>query len=287
MLHVMATVTEQRKAHTMRRNYTSMRGWTYLFGSGQWTGEDAMWARKAKDGAWFVLRFTDLLDAGGKEFEDMPFECDVRRIHLKEIPEAEVDSALRSCGWRWMKDGDDTILVNDQGDTMAATLKAGDRLTLAAVEMCVGYGLGAPLYTATGKRWLHVRAEARREAESLMRDASALDAALDRPVNAIGSTAREYGNGDISSALARGPVTPEKALMRKLQGPRIVVITHRNLLGCTFAIIAPEHYREDGTCKCDDPEHRAMMCKSTKAGGWGYREKDFANIPLRAAKVTP
>jgi hypothetical protein len=254
----------------MSRNYTSMRGWTYLAGPGWWTGEDAMWARKAKDGAWFVLRFTDLLDAGGKDFKDTPFECDVRRIHLKELPEKEVDSALRSCGWEWKKDGDDTILVNDQGSVM----RAGERLTLAAVEMCVSYGLGAPLYSATGKRWLHVRAEARREAEGFLKGTSDLDAALDRPVNAIGSTAREYGLGDISSALARGPATREKELVKKLQGAPIVRVVRAQFFSCPFTIIALEHWREDGSCKCNSAAERKRMMAE-----WEYTEKQMAKLP--------
>lgn len=44
----------------------------------------------------------------------------------------------------------------------------------------------------------------------------------------------------------------------------------------SFFILSPEHYREDGTCKCNDPEHRKMMIKK-----WGYSEKSFKNIPIK------
>lgn len=44
---------------------------------------------------------------------------------------------------------------------------------------------------------------------------------------------------------------------------------------CPFYIFMPEHYREDGTCKCNDAEHRKMMIKE-----WGYTKRDFKNIPL-------
>lgn len=254
-----------------RKNVTEMRGWTYVFGPGWWTGEDALWARKAKDGAWFVLCFTDLLDAGGKDFKDTPFECDARRVHLKELPAAEVDRALNSCGWRWQKDDEgNTILVNDQGDSM----QAGTRLELAAVEMCVQYGLGAPLYSATGKRYDRVRAEARREAESLLRDATALERALDRPVNAIGSTAREYGNGDITSALHRGKESVEKGIIRKLQTAPAVRVVQAQFFSCPFTIIAPEHWREDGTCKCNSAAERERMRKE-----WEYTEAQLAKLP--------
>jgi len=48
-----------------------------------------------------------------------------------------------------------------------------------------------------------------------------------------------------------------------------------NPMNCTFFIMVPEHYREDGTCKCDDAEHRKEMRK------WGYTKKHFKDIPLR------
>lgn len=39
---------------------------------------------------------------------------------------------------------------------------------------------------------------------------------------------------------------------------------------CPFFILVPEHYREDGSCRCDDPEHRKLMIAE-----WGYTEEDF------------
>ena len=44
---------------------------------------------------------------------------------------------------------------------------------------------------------------------------------------------------------------------------------------CPFVIFMPNHYRADGTCKCSNAEHRAMMIKK-----WGYRKSQFKNIPL-------
>lgn len=49
-----------------------------------------------------------------------------------------------------------------------------------------------------------------------------------------------------------------------------------DMLKCPFAIMMPEHYREDGTCKCDDLDHRAKMITE-----WEYAESDFDTIPLR------
>ena len=49
-----------------------------------------------------------------------------------------------------------------------------------------------------------------------------------------------------------------------------------DIKNCPFFIFIPDHYREDGSCKCDDPTERAMMIAE-----WGYTEEDFKDIPLR------
>ena len=39
---------------------------------------------------------------------------------------------------------------------------------------------------------------------------------------------------------------------------------------CPHAILVADHYRDNGTCKCDDKDEQAMMIKK-----WGYSKKDF------------
>ncbi len=48
-----------------------------------------------------------------------------------------------------------------------------------------------------------------------------------------------------------------------------------NIAACTFFIMMPEHYRENGSCKCNNREHRTIMIRE-----WKYSDKDFTNIPL-------
>ena len=266
----------------MSKNYTEMKGWKYMFGSHHWTGEDAMWvkrlpAKKIKRlhyrySRWMVLRFTDLLDAGGKEYADTPYECEVRYVDFDDVPNQMIDSALMSCGWVLKNKGteDDELLVLVDKHSGALIAEANETVQYLILESLIGYGGGAPLYTATGKRYLNVRAEARREAMMFIRDKGAFEAAMDRPVNAIGSTAREYGRGDTDSALHR--------VMRKIEGlPSVLTrMKQSDIRKCKFAIILPDHYREDGSCKCDDHTHRNMMIEA-----WGYKQKDFEGIPLR------
>lgn len=58
----------------------------------------------------------------------------------------------------------------------------------------------------------------------------------------------------------------------------IRILNNSDIGKCKFFIFQPDHYREDGSCKCDDHEHRAMMIRE-----WGYSKADFENVPLRGA----
>ncbi len=44
---------------------------------------------------------------------------------------------------------------------------------------------------------------------------------------------------------------------------KVRVLNQSNLLDCPFVILMPEHYRRDGSCRCNDPEHTDMA-------DWGY-----------------
>jgi hypothetical protein len=48
------------------------------------------------------------------------------------------------------------------------------------------------------------------------------------------------------------------------------MIKQSDLMKCPHYILMASHYREDGSCKCDDPDERAMMIRE-----WGYSPKDF------------
>ena len=39
----------------------------------------------------------------------------------------------------------------------------------------------------------------------------------------------------------------------------VTVLNQSDLLKCPFVILMPEHYRRDGSCRCNDPEHTAMV----------------------------
>jgi len=54
-------------------------------------------------------------------------------------------------------------------------------------------------------------------------------------------------------------------------------IAHDDIRRCPFTIMVAEHYRPDGSCKCDDPAERKKMIRE-----WGYSKADFKDIPLRS-----
>lgn len=55
----------------------------------------------------------------------------------------------------------------------------------------------------------------------------------------------------------------------------IRMLSQSSIGNCPFKIFVPSHYRENGTCKCSNKEHRKMMIKE-----WEYKKSDFKNIPL-------
>lgn len=272
-----------------------MKGWTELAGDVSWEDYGGMWTKKARDGSYYVLKFTNLWEAAGKEDGFPQYECEVKRIDFTDLPMEEIDSALRCCGFKRISGplglGLEKIVDEHSGDILADTDTDVHQYFLVLVQCCIDYGIGAPLESLTSDhRPLNVRAKARRYAEQCMKDGDLLDARLDRSVNAIGSTAREYGKGDINAALRRdSPGTNPVAMgiMRKMHGidpaeelkvATIVTMKRSDLLKCPFAIILPEHYRQDGSCRCDDLIHRAKMVRE-----WGYSTEDFADFDRRQA----
>ncbi len=61
----------------------------------------------------------------------------------------------------------------------------------------------------------------------------------------------------------------------KLKHGKVTMMKQADMLKCPHEVIMPEHYRADGTCKCNDRAHRDMMIKE-----WEYTEGDFAGIEL-------
>lgn len=197
-----------------------MRGWVELCGDVNWEDYHGLWAKKAQDGSWYVLKWTNMYDACGegecKRDGVDQYMCDVLRLVLSELTDEQKEKACRSYDRLYKVKGNDFEIIDSSGTGEPIDDKFKEA---ALVETCVSYGFGAPLHTETGNhRPLNVRAAARRFAEECMRDETKRTQLLNRSVNAVGSTAAEYGRGDVMSAQGRGPFSPAKNLMRKLSG---------------------------------------------------------------------
>lgn len=144
---------------------------------------------------FLFLTLFDLWEATGEEEGDR-HHADVSLVDLDAIPAREKEQALKSYGWDGPLD------------------------PLAMAECLHSYGCKAPLFSTSGGNRREVHREARRSAREFARDTGALDAAMDRPVNAIGSTAAEFMSGDILAGLARGVHAgrPEARTLAKMYG---------------------------------------------------------------------
>jgi hypothetical protein len=185
-----------------------MKGWTDIGSDVDWAGYHGLWTRQAPDGTWFVIRFTNMFDACGegacRRDGWAEYYAETCSVNLSELSDEQIRRALDSVGYDEIEHGPPSDLVK--------------------VEALVGYGACAPLESFSGESYPErVRAKARRAAEAMIADAAAHEAALERPVNKIGTTAREYMHGDLNAALFRyqsgaEPADPAKDLVLKLHG---------------------------------------------------------------------
>jgi hypothetical protein len=240
----------------------------FLTGDVDYFAYGGKWYRKVAATRYHVIELTNMWDAAGDK--------SIPQYHVSlsevDITSPQLKHAMDGCG---SDEDDDNELVK--------------------VDALASYGAKAPLEQWDGGNAKKLLAEARSESRNLD-DPAAYEAAMSRPVNALGSTAREYAAGDIDAAIARGVERGEEnaKLMAKLQGieqpygkiqfgtlnpdgqiTNAREIRREDIAKCRFVILIPDHYREDGTCKCNDREHRTMMIRE-----WEYSEEDFAGIPL-------
>lgn len=145
------------------------------------------------------FQFVELInmdEACGRDNKGQPkYVVELRLVDLDAIPASAQESALGCCG----QDATDNDLV--------------------LAECCDSYGAHAPLGSWPGNNAHKLLRQAYRLANELC-DSDKLESKLDCAVNRIGSTAREFMAGDITSALQRGVESgnPNARLMAKMYG---------------------------------------------------------------------
>lgn len=185
-------------------------GWVDLGSDVNWEDYHGMWGKPAphEPGVWYVLRFTNMIDAAGeKAAKEMGirYECSVFRVDLNALPAEKKLAVLKS-----FLDWEDW----DSKEREAAT-----------VYGLVGDGCASPLHEESSWNYpARVRAAAKREADSIMNDFDRREELLNRPINAIGTTAREVGQDDLLAGLHRSaeqvmegkPVDPKASILLQM-----------------------------------------------------------------------
>ncbi len=161
-------------------------GFKFFTGDVNWLDYGGTWVRKVGDRRFHFIRLENMDDACGSDNEGREtYVVELSEVDLDAIPGETKDSAVKSCGW-----GD-----ADRPDFCTTEMIAG---------ACFEYGARAPLHSVSTNNAHQGIRECRKESYHLTNDASWYHAAMNRPVNKIGSTAREYMTGDITSAIVRG-----------------------------------------------------------------------------------
>lgn len=158
------------------------KAWTDIGSDCDWQGYGGRWARHIEGTRYHVIRFENCEEWGDGA---TGYHCD---LHEVDIASEQLASAgeCRGIAADW---------CDEYGDPLPELAKA---------EALSSYGAYAPLWQdASANSWALIRA-AKRESRTLASDSEAYEARMARPVNRIGSTAREYAAGDTASAILRG-----------------------------------------------------------------------------------
>lgn len=216
--------------------------------------------RRVGTDRYHVLEWIDMDDACGSDNAGQPrYVVELSEIDLVEIPDAARQSAIESCGWTDMPDTPEVL-----------------------VECLHGYGCAAPLGSwATGNLRRGLRDGRARSAE--LDDPWEREAAMRRPVNAIGSTAREFMQGDLHSAIDRGvrAGNPNAKLTARIYGASDEAIEAVETEGPRGAVCLTVNLRK---LDSDDPIAYAAGLTAGIAGngcGDGADRKDLADEYVR------
>ena len=230
----------------------------------------SLYSREVEPRRFHFIAVTDMDDACGRDNEGQPpFVVELYEVDLDAISPETIASSLRSCGWEKFEDKDGSGWQQN-GDVLPE-----DPLWIA--EMCHQYGAHAPLDSWTGGRVRKEHWESSNCPRELLRAAKRRSRELDdpgeraealmKPVNKIGSTALEYMQGDIHSAMERGVRAGDASakLMAKIHGVKDETIAAVEAQGPrSGAAVASINLHKIPT---DDPLAYSMGYMSGVAGG--------------------
>jgi len=149
--------------------------WIDIGSDVNWQEYGGLWTCQVDEHRWHVVRFENTTEWG----DDDPgyrYHCDLREVDTRS---PQMGAALKCIG------------------------AESDASALERVYALQAYGAAAPLWQDCGNRARELIRTAHQQSRLLRSNPVAYESRMDRPVNAIGSTAREYQIGDIHSAVLR------------------------------------------------------------------------------------
>lgn len=172
----------------------------FLTGDVSWEDYGGMWCRRVDHRFHVVkiLNWEDAVGSAGASGTDGTHHIELVEVDTNDVEQAK--SGLDSCGYYNDEDGN---IVTDQGDILAE-LKDEGRWRLVICEAMAQCGHSAPLDQETGSDLSQLFNNVLIQSNTYVDDEEAYEKRMNRPVNRIGSTAREMQKGDINSALLRG-----------------------------------------------------------------------------------
>lgn len=183
----------------------------FLTGDMCWEDHGGSWYRKVSASRFHVVSiFNWEVETG----EDNGYNVELSEVDTDDLKRAR--DGLSSCGYEMDEAG--SIYVPYSGDVLC---EADDekRRRLILCECMHGYGSKAYLEDLNGEDFKPLFAQVAERSNELVADPEVYEAAMNKPVNALGSTARELQQGDINSAMMRG-------LNRGDQGAEIMAVMH-------------------------------------------------------------
>lgn len=157
--------------------------------------------RKLSEGLYHFISYYDLDYELGSDNEGRPkYSVSLVEVDLHAIPRAHIDEALNSCGREYR---DNQMTPEEE-----------------VAEACQSYGAHAPLWEDSSNNLSKLLREAKRQSRLVGDNKEERYERLSRPVNAIGSSALEYMQGNLVSPIVRGIRSGDKetALVGKMYG---------------------------------------------------------------------
>lgn len=191
----------------MKKDIMERKGWTDIGSDVNWQDHGGKWAKPDPNNhwVWWVIRHEineDHEGYGNKYYSDLS------RVDFGEVSQDDIKRAMDCCG---LTSGD---ISEDNPFVLVYALHS--------------YGIYAPMGEVSSNYPERPRAEMRRLADELMVDSEQCEDRLNRSVNKIGSTARDFQAGDCLAGLKRYEengehgTDPAKDLMLKIYGGSVV-----------------------------------------------------------------